>query len=203
VNVKYFYRLDVFDYLYAGDVADYPNQCILDFPSVAFAGNLSKSNFIGKLIDSNTNVRLKLYGPREDNRLYNKNVEYVGNFTPDEIPGKMQADYGLVWDGDGIVGCTGSLGEYTKINNPHKLSLYLAAGMPVIVWEQAAVADFVRKNNVGLAVDRIDNLAERLCRVSIQQYESMKNCVQMIRNDIVSGNNLKRVLQQIQELERI
>lgn len=32
-----------------------------------------------------------------------------------------------------------------KYNNLHKLSLHICAGMPVVVWDKSAIADFARQ----------------------------------------------------------
>ena len=44
----------------------------------------------------------------------------------------------------------------------HKLSLYLAVGLPVIIWEKAAEAEFVLKENVGVTVKSLYELPQRL-----------------------------------------
>lgn len=62
-----------------------------------------------------------------------------------------------MWDGDGINGCSGNTGEYLRYNNPHKLSLYMVSGLPVVIWSKAAEAEFVINNNVGVVVDDIND----------------------------------------------
>lgn len=59
-----------------------------------------------------------------------KNLE--GSYMPEELPEKLEAKYGLVWDGLEITSCEGTFGQYLKYNNPHKFSLYMAAGIAVI-----------------------------------------------------------------------
>ena len=63
--------------------------------------------------------------------------------------------FGLVWDGMSSETCKGSFGEYLRINNPHKTSLYLASGIPVIIWSKAALAEFIEKNKCGIRHERI------------------------------------------------
>ena len=60
----------------------------------------------------------------------------------------MDQNFGLVWDGTSLDGCNGRYGEYLKFNNPHKTSLYLSCGIPVIIWKEAALADFVEEHKV-------------------------------------------------------
>ena len=123
----------------------------------------------------------------------------MGSFSPDEIPAQLHASFGLVWDGETINGCSGTLGEYTRINNPHKLSLYIAAGIPVIVWAEAAVAEFVRKNHLGLTLDSISDLKDVFDRLSEDEYEDMRNHVKTMQQKLVSGFYLREVLKQIEK----
>ena len=58
--------------------------------------------------------------------------------------------------------CKGSFGEYLRINNPHKTSLYLASGIPVIIWSKAALAEFIEKNKCGITVDSLYEIADKL-----------------------------------------
>ena len=55
----------------------------------------------------------------------------------------QEGNLGLIWDGasdssDEDIG----MKNYTRYNNPHKLSCYMAAGLPVIVWEKSAISKF-------------------------------------------------------------
>ena len=114
------------------------------------------------------------------------------------IPEKLRARYGLVWDGDSLRSGSGALGEYTRINNPHKLSLYLAAGIPVIVWREAAVAEVVQKYGVGITLERIDHLEEVLANISEQNYSEMKQNTEKIREKLIKGKYLECILKQLQ-----
>lgn len=198
LSVSKVYLLDCFDYLYDGNI---PERKRLN-GKVAFAGNLEKSEFLEEMIIENPEIEFVLYGNGWDvnNKNYG-NVDYKGSFAPDEIPGKIVESFGLVWDGDSTHGCTGKFGEYTRINNPHKLSLYIAAGLPVIVWEEAAIAEFVSVNQIGLTVSRVDHLKELLQEVDETTYKKMQDNVQRIREKIVGGQYLGSVLQQIEKDE--
>ena len=112
------------------------------------AGNLRRHK-VGYVYSLPDNQEFNLYGVdfEDDGR---ENIHYIGAFDPEELTQKMQGSFGLVWDGTTCDTCDGLSGSYLKINNPHKFSLYLSSGLPVIVWDQAAIADFVKKENVGL-----------------------------------------------------
>ena len=193
VNVPQIYCLEMFDYLCSGPL----NQKHCEKKSIAFAGNLGKSEFLPELVQSNPQIEFKFYGFGWNDKWDNKNVKYCGSFKPEIIPEKISAGFGLVWDGNSIVDGAGPLGEYTRINNPHKLSLYLVAGIPVIVWEKAAVAEFVEKYNVGITVERIDDLSTVLDTITEQMYADMKQNAIKIRAKLVCGDFLKGILNQL------
>lgn len=199
LTVPRVFSLELFDYLFK-EAAGVPMN--KEKETVCFAGNLAKSVFLSDFIKKNPGVQINLYGSGMEDALSGcENVRYCGNFSPDEIPGKLEAKYGLVWDGDSVSDCTGALGEYTRINNPHKLSLYLAAGLPVIVWNKAAVSEYVKAHQVGITVDCIDNLWEALAGVSDQEYLNMLDSVKKVQSEITVGNQLRSVLKQIESLE--
>lgn len=187
------YSLELFDYLYSGEIQ--PNEKKLF--KVAFAGNLGKSSFLPKMLKQNPGVTFQLYGNGWSEVDQYKNANYIGSFKTDEIPGVIDACFGLVWDGESTESGEGPLGEYTRINNPHKMSLYLAAGIPVIVWSEAAVAELVQKYNLGIIVERIDNLEEVIMAVSDEQYQKMKNNVMQYRETVLKGKHLCDVLSSI------
>ena len=118
----------------------------------------------------------------------------------------LQGKYGLVWDGDTIETCSGGKGEYLRINNPHKLSLYLAIGLPVIIWDEAAEADFVLKEHVGITVKSLYELSDKLSKVSDSDYENMKHNAQIVgarlRNGEYMTKAIKKAEEKIQEIRK-
>lgn len=110
-----------------------------------------------------------------------------GSFKPEDLPSELKGDFGLVWDGTSAETCAGNTGEYLKYNNPHKTSLYLASGMPVIVWRQAAIADFVLENGVGIAVDSLYGLDHVIANISDEEYRTMCENVNRIGEKLRSG----------------
>lgn len=190
-------ELEIFDYLC--DEGDDNKQIEPVKNSVAIAGNLSpvKCAYIYKFAESNPTLKIDLYGVGyEENPIYS-NVEYHGSFSPEELPLKLKSAYGLVWDGPEITACCGNYGQYLKYNNPHKLSLYMAAGIPVVTWKQAAIADFVQKNQVGVVVESLEDLEEELNQVSDAQYSLMKENAESVGAKLREGYYLRRAIQEI------
>ncbi|MGV0030888.1 sugar transferase [Latilactobacillus curvatus] len=173
--------LEIFDYRLENERVDLEN--VYKDESVIFAGNLMKSPF---LVDLNIKTTIKLFGiDPADN--YPDNIDYQGAFTPMELESKMIGKYGLVWDGKSIHTCLGPVGEYTKYNNPHKTSLYLSLGIPVIMWKKAALSEFIISNNVGIVVDDLSELDIILSNITKEQYLTMKENAMRISKKIGHG----------------
>ena len=113
------------------------------------------------------------FGANYDKTSANENMIWHGSFEPEELPKYLKGDFGLVWDGMSIEACMGNTGEYLKYNNPHKASLYLSSGLPVIVWKNAAMATFVEKYYVGITVDNLKELDKVITEISPEEYEQM------------------------------
>ena len=132
--------LQVFDY-YSSVPMMSIQETTLHKHDIVFAGNLDKSEFLKELLHDNSNkdIRFMLYGYLGNLDLENsKNIIYNGVFSPDK-PDSIRGGWGLVWDGYNIYSCTGDYGNYLRYNASHKLSVYLACGLPLIVWEHSAM----------------------------------------------------------------
>ena len=79
-----------------------------------------------------------------------------------------------------------------------KFSLYIAAGLPVIVWSKAAIAEVVRKNNIGIVVDNLYKLSDVLKKISDEEYLMMCKNVKKIREKVIAGENLLNILELIE-----
>lgn len=184
-------NLEIFDYLTNSKMRKREKSKV---PSIAIAGNLtfSKSSYIYNIIDKkndqNTNLSIHLYGVNYDQSRSEGNMYYHGSFTPEDLPGYLEGDFGLVWDGYSTETCSGITGEYLKYNNPHKTSLYLSAGMPVIVWRKAAISDFVKKNGVGIVVDSLFGLDKVIESISEIEYKQMCENASIVAKKLRSGH---------------
>ena len=187
--------LQLFDYLLNNIV--FPNYVYRSVPTIVIAGNLDKNKApyidqIGRV----KNVKWNLYGPNYvPNVMGRDNIIYCGCYAPDVLQSKIEGMFGLVWDGDSIKTCTGASGEYLKYNNPHKLSFYLASGIPVIVWAEAAVSELVLKEEVGIAVSSLENLGDVLSAIKKEQYEKLCQNARNFSSKVQSGWFLTRALQ--------
>ena len=190
--------LELFDYLLPGDT---PKQQYFLGYEIVFAGNLAKSEFIESIPHKKICLQFNLFGNGlSDKARNNPNIFYQGSFTPDEIPYKLRGSFGLVWDGNSLDTCSGDFGEYLKLNNPHKLSLYIAAGIPVIVWKQAAIAQLVDKYNIGFCVDSIQDISSKINSLNATDYSKYLENIKKLQKLVITGYFTNRALDQVEKI---
>ena len=160
---------------------------------VCFAGNIDKSVFLHQFLPNIKNIKFKLYGRMEKQLLLGDNAQYCGMFKPDEIA-TLSGSWGLVWDGDSINTCSGTWGDYLRIIAPHKFSLYIAAGIPPIVWDKSAMARIVKEYGIGLTISTLNELEEVIDGVSVERYKEMLISLKIVQNKLISGYVLKSYL---------
>lgn len=192
--------LDVFDYLIDLNRGCVDRVKLQSKYEIVFAGNLSpnKTGFIRLLDDREHRYQLNLYGNTTESF---KHLNYCGKFKPDELPFVMQGDFGLVWEGDDLY-VDESNHPYIMINNPHKVSLYIVSELPIIIWEKAALADFVVSNNIGITIKNLDELDLKVQSISKDDYLAMKNNTKKLKRSLINGDHLKKVLDTIELEER-
>ena len=167
---------------------------------VVFAGSLdkNKSGFLYSNLYPK-NYSLELYG---NNYIEQKdvNIRYNGTFLPNEVVHKLKGDFGLVWDGESIKTCAGNYGEYLRYNCPYKCAMYLAAQIPVIIWSQAAMADFVKREKIGILIDSLDEIDHKLSNLTKEQYRELLENVSRIQEEIINGENIRKSVCRAEEL---
>ncbi len=182
--------LGIFDYLQeehsSGESTD---NC----SGIVFAGNLTeiKSGFLYNLPPE---PDFELYGANYQKKEAGGNVHYHGAFRPEELPKVLVGRYALVWDGGSCDTCGGRYGTYLRYNNPHKTSLYLSLGLPVIIWKEAALADFILEHGCGIAVQSLGELSDVLQSVDAQRYAEMKIAAEAEGKKLRSGFYTNRAL---------
>lgn len=160
--------------------------------SICFAGNLEKSSFLTKLKLKNSHAYLFGMDPADH---YPENISYEGLYQAEELPKYLKGDFGLVWDGTSLTGDGGIYADYQLYNAPHKTSLYLSSGMPVIVWKKAAISKFILDNNVGIAVDSLEDIDEILEKITNQEFLEMQVNAHQLAHKLRSGLMIKNAIQ--------
>lgn len=192
INCTNIVVLSIFDYL--NDKKYDTDKQLPDFSNmtVAFAGNLRKSPFLDKL--KAEHITFELFGIGAEQRRLNGCCVYKGCFPSDELSAHLNSRFGLVWDGESVKTCTGIGGEYLKYISPHKISMYLSCGIPVIVWRQSAMAGFVLEHQVGITVDSLTELETELGRLSEEEYKILKKNALNVKEKLLNGYFLTQAL---------
>ena len=178
--------LYTFDYLTEDNV---PERYLSK--KVAFAGNLSKSTFLRSINYNDRDLFFYCYGANYSNNY--SGIVYKGKFLPDNVS-QIEGSWGLVWDGNSTNSCTGEFGEYLKYNSPHKVSLYIVAELPIIIWKEQALANYVVERNIGIVISSIAEIPDKLSEISEAMYIEMRNNIKKEANILKKGNNLKRFI---------
>ena len=189
--------LELFDYLTEAEEREHGKQ-----DGIAVAGNLDpeKCGYVEKLAEMERETVLHLYGNGMKKELVSEKTQYHGAFAAEELPGEIEGAFGVVWDGPEKDECTGDMGGYLKWNNPHKLSLYMAAGMPAVIWEEAAEAGFVKEKGVGVTVRSLGEIDKVISSMTEEEYRSMCSRVEDIGKRVREGKYLEEALEKAERI---
>lgn len=192
------HTLRLFDYL-TDDAFVSEDKILSHRKEVIFAGFLKKSEFLPSLCSHDFgDISFNLYGIKDKNVDYNKfdGKKYCGVFDS-EHTGQLVGGWGLVWDGKSIDTCAGGLGEYLRYNLSHKLSLYFAAGIPVIVWKQSSVAKLVESEKCGIAVESLKEIPSLLDNLTNAEYLQLMLNSRKIGTKLRNGEMTMAALRQL------
>ncbi len=169
--------------------------------SLVYAGALvmRKNSYLLELAHKAQHFTLHIYGNSDGLPGIDKAPHAVCYpFTPaDEFIRSADGDFGLVWDGDSLETCQGDFGEYLRYNSPHKVSFYLRAGLPVIIWREAAVAPIIEHEGIGFTIGSIAELEQRLQGLTSAELEQMRKNVARVSARLASGQFFREALQRV------
>jgi len=189
--------LRVFDYCLKED-KDFHEPAMNGHVRLLYAGNLSfsKATYIyDKKLEKLDNVHLDVYGPYfEKDRINGSILSYQGMFDPQSPELKGKYHFGLIWEGESVDTCSGQMGQYIRFNNPHKFSLYLSLGLPVIVWQEAAIASFVLEHGIGVTIGSLAELEQVRSKVTDDQYRQYVNNIRDLSNKVRNGYFLNKAI---------
>lgn len=189
-----FIPVGVWDYL-----APIPIKKLQNNNEIVFAGNLSKSPFIMQL--SQIDLHFSFFGKIDKINQGNSNMKFHGKRKPNELVNEIcHYAWGLVWDGNSIDTCTGLLGNYLRFNNSHKCGLYLAAEIPLIVWEKSGMAHFVNENKVGICVESLYEAESIIKGMNEEEYSKYRDNARRIGENIRHGHYFLEALKKAESI---
>ena len=140
-------------------------------------------------------LELHLYGNQpKDTSAYPKWMKYVGRFSPENVT-MLQESWGLSWDGDGINALEGVIGNYLKYISPHKVSLYIAAGMPVIISKESALAEYIEQNKLGITIQSLYDIEAALNVLTDSEMQAIRKNVSLMSERLRNGKMLGSIIE--------
>lgn len=168
-------------------------------PVVVYAARLDtrRNSFLSLLEQTDLSYQLHMYG-RNIGTSYGENNPNITTYEllPSEVfISKVKGDYGLVWYGHSLDSLNGPWGEYVKICTPMKISFYLRTGMPCIIHRDAALAPLVEREGIGLVLDSLNTLGQRIVAVSSDERKAMMQNVRRMQERVNEGYYLRQVME--------
>lgn len=171
-------------------------------PRLMFAGSVSPANngWIYRLAEAVPDVDIILYGGDFDESRRRPNLIEKGFVDSDTLIATAEGEYGVVWYGDSLDEGAGPLGDYLQYNAPHKTSLYLRAGLPVIIWDKAALAHIVKELGVGICVPSLRHIDRVLATVTPEQYALMRENAAIVSARLARGAFITKALAEVDRI---
>jgi len=157
---------------------------------ITFVGSFDKSPF---LKDWAYQTPLSAFGSLQTSEgpyPLSDQVDYLGmeNFLQD-----MPRDaFGIFWD-EGY-----NYQVYSQYTSPHKVALYLSTGLPVIVWEGAGIAAFIKREGLGYTVKSLDEIDGLLASKTDEELLRLKARTNYFSYFLRNGAFTKRALSELE-----
>ena len=83
-----------------------------------------------------------------------------------------------------------------RYNCPHKVSMYVVTERPIIIWKDAAMAEYVVSHKLGISVSSLRTIKESVLKVSDAEYDEMLRNIKTEKERLVKGGTLDSVLKE-------
>ena len=77
----------------------------------------------------------------------------------------------------------------------------MAAGLPVIVWEKSAISKFVKDNNIGYTIKKIDDINTLDFSDLKEKAENVKKIEEKVQNGEYTKSVIKKILKDMGEIK--
>lgn len=167
---------------------DFPFQEDLKTPQfqrrIFFSGTPQKFGFVSSW---NYDIPLYLY-TYEDYKVNGQNIHYGGGKNTTELLLEYtKGGFGLIWEQTAPA-------SYYKYHQPHKLSTYLAAGIPVIVQRGLAREQVILDYGLGFAVNSTKEASDIVMNITEEEYQKLIHNITNISFLIRGGFFTKKLL---------
>lgn len=154
---------------------------------INFAGNADKFDFVKDW--KSPDIKLQVFSGSKESWL-NQNLEFKGWQNDPVLLEELRkaGGFGLVWTEEPY--CF----EYMQMDASYKLSTYLASGIPIVVNSTIAEKDTIKRKNIGLIADTIEEVQEKVRKITDQEYSEMIRNVESFAKLIREGYFTKKAL---------
>ncbi|WP_286081831.1 sugar transferase [Parablautia intestinalis] len=151
---------------------------------IFFSGNPKRFGFVSSW---HYDVPLHLY-TYEDYKVEGQNIHYGGwKNTTELLLEYSSGGFGLIWEQTAPA-------SYYKYHQPHKLSTYLAAGIPVIVQKGLAREQAIIDYGLGFSVNSTQEAADIVKNITEDEYQTLVENIKNISFLIRGGFFTKKLL---------
>lgn len=132
-----------------------------------------------------SNIPINFIGPNNQVKDFPENVRLLGPMDSNDIPSQLNGGFGLLYypQNGGYKG----MHRYGEYNNPMKLSLYLASGLPVVCLSNTAHAKWIKERGVGVVIDQLGDLKQAIENVTEEDYYKMLDNIKPWQRAVSTG----------------
>ncbi|HGF7723027.1 TPA: beta-1,6-galactofuranosyltransferase [Enterococcus faecium] len=133
-----------------------------------------------------TNIPINFIGPNDRvQRPVPDHIHLWGPMDNNDIPYQLDGGFGLLYYPQN--GAYKGMHRYGEYNNPMKLSLYLASGLPVISLANTAHAKWIKERGVGLIIDNLADIDQAIEAISEEEYYRMLENIKPWQRAVSTG----------------
>lgn len=173
-----------------------------DYP---YAGPLQEKQFRKQLhyisdqavtaLDYRGSTPIMFYNTEVDEKVANNpSVKHIVGLARDNLIAELADGFGLVNTVNITEATNPNVVRNSQYNDPIELSMYLAAGMPVVVPDSSAHAQLVKQHHLGLVIHDLNEIDEALSHMTIADYQEMVAAIEPWQKAVSTRYFVKRAL---------
>ncbi len=132
---------------------------------------------------------LHLFSFREPEGIAEHNIVWKGYLEEAALLMEIaRGGFGLVWCDEAYYK------QYYCMNQPYKLGVFLAAGIPVVIRKESHQQGFIEQNHLGIAVESLEEADAIIQNMTEDEYQGYLTSVRRIQSLSVKGFYTRKVL---------
>ncbi|MFT9471220.1 MAG: glycosyl transferase, partial [Leuconostoc pseudomesenteroides] len=74
----------------------------------------------------------------------------------------------------------------------------MVSGLPVIAWQGSAIAEVIRKKEVGIVIADLSELSAAIDNITKNQYDQMAKNATILGQQLATGSTTKKIIQDLE-----